>query len=50
MKGYYDRGVMSHPQRLEFNPKRLDHLIIYGELVPTGWQPALPPGAPSGKS
>ncbi len=27
---------MSHAQRLEFNPKRLDPLIIYGELVPMG--------------
>jgi hypothetical protein len=36
MKGYYDRGVMSHAQRLEFNPQRLDHLVIYGELVPVG--------------
>ena len=36
MTGYFDRGVMSHAQRLEFNPKRLDPLIIYGELVPMG--------------
>ncbi len=36
MKGYYDRGAMSHLQRLQFNPKRLDHLIIYGEMVPMG--------------
>ena len=27
---------MSHRQRLQFNPKRLDHLIIYGELVAMG--------------
>ena len=36
MKGYYDRGAMSHMQRLQFDPKRLDHLIIYGEMVPMG--------------
>jgi hypothetical protein len=36
MTGYFDRGVMSHPQLLEFNLKRLEPLIIYGELVPLG--------------
>jgi hypothetical protein len=36
MKGYYDRSAMSHGQRLQFNPKRLDNLIIYGEMVPLG--------------
>jgi len=36
MKGYYDRGAMSYRQRLQFNPKRLDHLIIFGEMVPMG--------------
>lgn len=33
MTGYYDRGAMSHLQRLQFDPKRLDHLILYGEMV-----------------
>jgi hypothetical protein len=36
MKGYYDRGAMSHMQRLQFDPKRLDHLIVYGEMVHLG--------------
>jgi hypothetical protein len=36
MQGYYDRAAMSHLQRLQFNPKRLDHLIIYGEMVRMG--------------
>jgi len=36
MQGYYDRGAMSFRQRLEFNPKRLDPIIIYGELVSMG--------------
>lgn len=36
MRGYFDLGAMSYAQRLEFNPKRLDPLIIYGELVPLG--------------
>jgi hypothetical protein len=36
LKGYFDRGVMSYAQRLEFKPKRLEPLIIYGELVPLG--------------
>jgi hypothetical protein len=36
MTGYFDRGVMSQAQSLEFKPQRLDHLIIYGELVPMG--------------
>jgi hypothetical protein len=36
MKGYYDRGAMSHRQRLQFEPKRLDHFILYGEMVPMG--------------
>ena len=36
MTGYFDRGVMSHPQRLQFNPKRLEPLIIFGEMVPLG--------------
>ncbi len=36
LKGYFDRGVMSYVQRLEFKPKRLEPLILYGELVPLG--------------
>jgi hypothetical protein len=36
MQGYYDRGAMSHHQWLEFNPKRLEPIIIYGELVTMG--------------
>lgn len=36
MRGYFDRAVMSREQRQEFKPQRLDHLIIYGELVPMG--------------
>lgn len=36
MTGYYDRGVMSQAQSLEFKPQRLDNFIIYGELVSMG--------------
>jgi hypothetical protein len=36
MQGYYDRAAMSNLQRLQFGPKRLDHLIIYGEMVRLG--------------
>ena len=36
MQGYYDRGAMSYQQRLEFNPKRLEPIIIYGEVVTMG--------------
>ena len=35
-RGYYDRGAMSFRQRLDFNLKRLDPIIIYGELVSMG--------------
>jgi hypothetical protein len=35
-QGYYDRGAMTHRQRLEFNLKRLEPIIIYGELVTMG--------------
>lgn len=36
MTGYFDRLAMSYAQRLTFRPKRLDPLIIYGELLPFG--------------
>lgn len=36
MTGYFDRGAMSYEQRLQFDLKRLDYLIIYGELIPMG--------------
>jgi len=36
MQGYFDLGAMSAELRREFDPKRLDPLIIYGELVPMG--------------
>lgn len=36
LQGYYDRGAMSFQQRLAFNPKRLDPVLLYGELVPMG--------------
>jgi hypothetical protein len=36
MQGYYNRGAMSFQQRLTFNPKRLDPIIIYGEIVSMG--------------
>ncbi len=36
LQGYFDRGAMSHRQRLDFDPKRLEPIVIYGELVPMG--------------
>lgn len=36
MTGYFDRLAMSYAQRLEYQPKRLDQIIIYGELLPFG--------------
>ena len=34
MRGYFDQAVMSAAQRQQFQPRRLEQLIIYGELVP----------------
>jgi hypothetical protein len=36
MRGYFDRAVMSYEQNLRFQPKRLDFLRFYGELVSLG--------------
>lgn len=36
LQGYFDRAAMTFKQRSEFHPKRLDPLILYGELVPLG--------------
>jgi len=36
MHGYFDLAVMSPAQRRQFQPKRLEHLVLFGELVPMG--------------
>lgn len=36
MRGYYDRAAMDHLQRINYQLKRLDPIILYGELVPLG--------------
>lgn len=38
MTGYFDRLAMTYAQRLAFQPKRLDPVLIYGELLPFGGQ------------
>lgn len=36
MHGYFDLAAMSYEQRLQFQPTRLEPLLLYGELVPMG--------------
>jgi len=34
MRDYYDRVVLDREQRRDYKLKRMDHLLIYGELAP----------------
>jgi len=34
MRDYYDRVVLDREQRRDYRLKRMDHLLIYGELAP----------------
>lgn len=36
MRGYFDQATMSYEQKSHFQPKRLDLLRFYGELVSLG--------------
>jgi len=36
MQGYFDKVVMDGSQQREFDLKRLDPIILYGEVVPLG--------------
>lgn len=36
MRGYFDRLVMDAGQRRAYQPSRLDHVMVYGELAPLG--------------
>ncbi len=36
LRGYFDRAAMTYEQRLQADPKRLDPITLYGELVAFG--------------